>query len=355
MMTSPRQDGPIGGADPGTVVTVRGHIAVVIPCYRVRDQILAVLQGVGPEVAAIYVVDDDCPEGTSGLVREQCHDTRVRVCVHDFNQGVGAAVMTGYRAALNDGATIIVKLDGDGQMDPAEIPKLVAPIVQGHADYVKGNRFFSLAGLGGMPIVRIVGNAALSFITKFSSGYWDVFDPTNGYTAIHGIVARLLPFDRLAPRYFFESDMLCQLGLLRAVVRDVPIAARYGHETSGLSVTNALVRFSAKHSANTVRRIFYNYFLRDFSIASVELALGVPLIAFGAIFGTAQWVEWSSRGVGAYAGTVMLAALPIILGVQLLLAFLSFDAARVPRDPLYPQIERRRETEVAIRPETPGT
>lgn len=326
------------------------RIAVVIPCYRVHDQILSVLQSIGPECAAIYVVDDACPEGTGKQVREQCQDPRVRVCFHDTNQGVGAAVMTGYRAALKDGATVLVKVDGDGQMDPAEIPTLVAPIVQGEVDYAKGNRFFNLAGLSRMPLVRIVGNAALSFITKFSSGYWDVFDPTNGYTAIHREVAERLPFERLAPGYFFESDMLYQLGLLRAVVRDVPIDARYGHETSSLNLGRAIVRFSAKHAANSVRRIFYNYFLRDFSAASMELVLSVLLIGFGIIFGATQWVEWSSRGEGAYAGTVMLAALPIIIGVQLLLAFLSFDAARVPRDPLYPQLQRRREIERAIRP-----
>jgi dolichol-phosphate mannosyltransferase len=329
------------------------RIAVVIPCYRVGDHILSVLHGIGPECAAIYVVDDACPDGTGKLVQEQCQDPRVRVHFHDTNQGVGAAVMTGYRAAIADGATVLVKLDGDGQMDPAEMPKLVAPIIQGEADYTKGNRFFNLAGLDPMPAVRIVGNALLSFITKFSSGYWDVFDPTNGYTAIHGAVAARLPVDRLAPRYFFESDMLYQLGLLRAVVRDVPIDARYGHETSGLRLTRVIARFSAKHTANTVRRIFYNYFLRDFSAASVELALGILLLGFGVIFGAIQWVEWSSRGVGAYAGTVMLSALPIIVGMQLLLAFLSVDSGRVPRDPLYPQLERRRATERAIRPMEP--
>ncbi len=234
-------------------------------------------------------------------------------------------------------------------MDPAEIPKLVAPIVQGEADFAKGNRFFNVTGLGRMPIVRIIGNAALSFITKFSSGYWNVFDPTNGYTAIHASVAELLPFDRLAFRYFFESDMLHQLGLLRAVVRDVPIPARYGNERSGVKVTTAIVRFSVMHTANTVRRVFYNYFLRDFSVASVELSLGMLLTGFGTVFGAVRWVELSSRGVEATAGTVMLAALPVIVGVQLLLAFLSFDAASVPREPLHPQLQRRREAERAIR------
>ena len=204
------------------------RIAVVIPCYRASDRILGVLGAIGPECAAIFVVDDGCPEGTGKLVRDRVTDPRVRVLSHDRNRGVGAAVMTGYRAALADGADIIVKMDGDGQMAPADLPALVAPILEGSSDYAKGNRFAELSGLPAMPVVRMIGNAALSFVTKFSSGYWDVFDPTNGYTAIHAEVVARLPLDRIAPRYFFESDMLFRLYTVRAVVCDVPMPALYG-------------------------------------------------------------------------------------------------------------------------------
>lgn len=325
------------------------RIAVVIPCYRVRSHILQVLDAIGDECAAIFVVDDGCPEGSGKLVEEGCRDPRVRVIRHDTNRGVGAAVITGYQAAIADGADVIVKVDGDGQMDPADLPKIVAPIVEGDADYVKGNRFYDLTHIRRMPAMRILGNAALSFMTKFSSGYWDIFDPTNGYTAIHASVAELLPLSRMSSRYFFESDMLHELGLLGAVVRDVPLDARYGSEQSSLRLSSAVIRFSVAHAGNTVRRLFYNYFLRDFSAASVELALGVGLLAFGLIFGATQWVEWNARGVGAYAGTVMLAALPVILGVQLLLAFISFDVSRVPRSPLHPGLVRRRGAESALR------
>jgi glycosyltransferase involved in cell wall biosynthesis len=327
-----------------------GRIAVVIPCYRVRDRVLDVIAGVGPSCDAIYVVDDGCPEGSGQHVASQCRDPRVRVIRHDRNRGVGAAVITGYQAALDDGADVLVKIDGDGQMDPADLPKIVAPILEGEADYSKGNRFYDLTHIRRMPAVRIAGNAALSFMTKFSSGYWDVFDPTNGYTAIHAAVARELPLARVSPRYFFESDMLHHLGLLGAVVRDVPLDARYGDERSGVRPFRSIARFSVKHAANTARRLFYNYFLRDFSAASVELALGLVLLGFGLIYGATQWMEWNARGVGAYAGTVMLAALPVILGVQLLLAFISFDVGRVPRDPVHRQLLRRRSAERALAP-----
>jgi dolichol-phosphate mannosyltransferase len=324
------------------------RIAAVIPCYRVRDQVLGVIEAIGDRAVAIYVVDDGCPEGSGKHVEAQCHDRRVRVIYHDRNRGVGAAVLTGYRAALEDGADIIVKLDGDGQMDPADLPRIVGPIVDGAADYAKGNRFYHLDHIHQMPAMRIVGNAALSFITKFSSGYWDIFDPTNGYTAIHTAVARQLPLSKIATGYFFESDMLHHLAMLGAVVRDVPLDARYGDEHSGVRLTSAVVRFSAKHARNAARRLFYNYFLRDFSAASLELVLGLILLGFGLGYGATQWVEWSARGVGAYAGTVMLAALPVILGTQLLLAFVNFDVSRVPREPLHPQILRRRKFEAAL-------
>ena len=325
------------------------RIAVVVPCYRVRDHVLAVIRGIGPECDAIYVVDDACPDGSGALVEAEIADPRVRVLRHERNLGVGAAVITGYRAALAGEAEVIVKIDGDGQMDPADLPALVAPIVDGTADYTKGNRFAELGHLPAMPAVRIAGNAVLSFLTKFSSGYWDIFDPTNGYTAIHARVAARLPFEKIAPRYFFESDMLFRLGLLRAVVRDVSMPARYAGERSGLRLPGTIVGFATRHVLNTGRRLFYSYFLRDFSAASIELVLGAALLAFGVIFGAINWARSVAQGVGAYTGTIMLAALSVILGVQLLLAFLHFDVGRVPREPVHPQLLRRQRAEDALR------
>ncbi len=310
-------------------------IAVVVPCYRARGQVLDVLARIGPECTAVYVVDDACPEASGKHVQAHCRDPRVRVLFHAENQGVGGATLSGYRAALADGADVLVKLDADGQMDPALIPTLVAPIQVGEADYAKGNRFFDLEGLGAMPAVRLIGNSALSFLNKLSSGYWDVFDPTNGFTALHAAVARRLPFEKLARRYFFESDLLFRLGTLRAVVADVPMPARYGGETSSLSVNRALFEFAWKHLVNTAKRVFYGYYLRDFNFASLELVLGTLLVAGGAGFGLAQWRASSGAGVATNAGTVMLAALPVLLGVQLVLGFLSFDMHNAPRQVIH--------------------
>ena len=310
-------------------------VAVVIPCYRVSRHILGVIGGIGPECARIYVVDDACPEQSGRLVAAQCRDPRVRVLYHETNQGVGAAVLTGYRAALNDGATVLVKLDGDGQHDPALIAGLTQPILSGLADYTKGNRFFDLDALAAMPGLRLFGNTVLSFITKFSSGYWDIFDPTNGFTALHAAVAARLPFDRLARRYFFESDLLFRLNTMRAVVLDIPMRASYGDERSNLAPLRVAPRFLAGHLRNFAKRLGYTYFLRDFSMASVQLLLGIPLIAFGGVFGITQWIEAERLETSASAGTVMLAALPIIVGFQFLLFFLSYDMQNVPRLPYH--------------------
>jgi dolichol-phosphate mannosyltransferase len=315
-------------------------IAVVIPSYRVINHILDVISAIGPEVWRIYVVDDKCPDGSGDYVEANCKDPRVVVLRHEINQGVGGAVMTGYCAAIADGAMVIVKVDGDGQMDPSLIPNFIKPIVAGEADYTKGNRFFDLEEIRTMPRLRLFGNAVLSFMTKLSSGYWDLFDPTNGYTAIHADVARHLPFGKISRRYFFETDMLFRLNTLRAVAVDVPMHANYGDEISNMKISKIVGEFLLKHVRNFVKRIFYNYYLRDVSLASIELPLGVLLFVFGASFGGWTWLLASREGITTPAGTVMLSALPVLMGLQLVLAFLAYDIASVPRRPRHQRLRK---------------
>jgi glycosyltransferase involved in cell wall biosynthesis len=315
-------------------------IAVVIPAYKVSRHILPLLAKIGAEVGRIYVVDDACPEQSGKLVEKECPDGRVQVLYNGKNLGVGGAVMHGYRVAVADGADVIVKIDGDGQMDPALLPVLVGPILRGEADYTKGNRFYDLAMIQKMPIVRVFGNAALSFMAKFSTGYWNIFDPNNGYTAVHSAVVGLLPLDKISRRYFFESDMLFRLNITRAVVIDVPMRAEYGDEASNLRVTRVFGEFLLKHARNFCKRLLYNYFLRDLSAASLELLVGCAFFVFGASFGIYHWVNASATATGTPAGTVMLAAMPIILGFQLILAFLNYDILAVPRNALWPLLGR---------------
>ena len=211
------------------------------------------IEAIGPEIELIVVVDDGCPEGTGVVVANRCNDPRVVTLMHDANQGVGGAFLTGMRYAIERGADIIIKVDADGQMDPAQVPALIHPIASGQADYVKGDRFFFLTNSASMPPVRRFGNLALSFLAKLSSGYWTIMDPTNGFFAIHARVAELLDDERIAKRFFFETDLLFHLGLIRAKVVEFPMRACYGNEVSNLRVSHQLGavprRSSAQHDA----------------------------------------------------------------------------------------------------------
>ena len=282
----------------------------------------------------IYVIDDKCPNGSGELVRQQCSDPRVRVIFHEQNQGVGGAVRSGYQAALEEDMDIVVKVDGDGQMDPALIPRFTRAIERGQADYTKGNRFYRPESLDGMPPVRLFGNAVLSFMAKLSTGYWSNMDPTNGYTAIHTHVLRQLPLHKLEQRYFFETDMLYRLNTVRAVVHDVPMDAVYADEQSSLRVSKVLPEFLWKHIDRFARRYFYGYLLRDFNIGSLYSLMGLLLLLAGSLFGLGQWIHSNVSGQPATSGTVMLAALPVIVGIQFIIAFLHYDVSNVPTEPL---------------------
>jgi hypothetical protein len=306
-------------------------VAVVIPAYRAAAQIAGVLRGIPDWVAWIIVVEDRSPDGTAAIVEALSRrDPRIRLLRHAENQGVGGAVLSGYAEAHRLGAEIVVKMDGDGQMDPAYLPALIAPIVRGEADYAKGNRYLHARQLRSMPLLRRLGNLGLSFLTKLASGYWNVFDPTNGYTAIHAALIPLLNQEGIGRRYFFESSMLLELSLLRAVVRDVHIPARYGDETSSLSIPKTLRQFPPALLKGLCRRVWIQYVVRDFSIASLYAIVGLALLLGGGTFGTIRWCAAAQQGVATPIGTVMLAVLPVLLGIQLLLQAVSLDIQNQP-------------------------
>ena len=308
-------------------------VAVVIPAYRVAAEIAGVLVGIPNFVSMIVVVDDASPDDTAAIV-ERSGDPRVHLIRRPTNGGVGAAVLSGYRFALEHGADIAVKVDGDGQMDSSQIGRLVEPIIRGEADYAKGNRFVHTRQLAGMPLLRRLGNTGLSFMVKVASGYWQVFDPTNGFTAIHARALEAVDWEAVDPRWFFETSMLIELGLVGAVTRDVYMPARYGSETSSLSIRETLAGFPPRLFARTLRRIWLRHFVQDFTALALFLVAGALLVGFGGLWGILHWVESSQTGVPASTGTVMLAVLPLILGTQLLLQSLVLDMQNTPKVPL---------------------
>jgi len=310
-------------------------ISVVIPCFKVKNHIIRVVSEVPSYVDMIFVVDDCCPEGSGDFVRDNIKNSRVSVVYNSKNLGVGGAVMTGYIQAVNNNMDIIVKIDGDGQMDPLLMDNFIMPILNGVADYSKGNRFYDLEKINQMPAIRLLGNSVLSLFNKISSGYWDIFDPTNGYTAIHSNIVKKLPLKKISERYFFETDMLFRLSTLRAVVIDIPMDAKYENEESNLRISEVLFEFLFKHLRNAFKRIFYNYYLRGMTAASFELPLGIMLSSFGFVYGLVNWVAGMNSGVSNSSGTVILSAMPLIIGIQFLIAFLSYDVYSVPTKPIH--------------------
>jgi len=313
------------------------NTAVIIPCYKVKKHILAVIKGIGDKVDLIVVVDDSCPEKSGKFVEQNCTDSRVKVIYNSENLGVGGAVKNGYKYALKKDIDIFVKLDGDGQMSPQLINKIIKPIITGEADYVKGNRFFNIESIQKMPALRIFGNSLLSLINKFVNGYWNIMDPTNGFVAIHKNSLKLIPLEKIENRFFFESDMLFRLSIIKAVVVDVPMMAHYANEESNLSISHSAFSFPFKYLNRFFKRIFYNYFLREFNIASLELLFGNVFMIFGILFGGYFWMNSINTGVVATTGQVMIASLPILIGFILLLLALHVDLISIPNKPLSKQ------------------
>jgi dolichol-phosphate mannosyltransferase len=310
-------------------------IAAVIPCYRVEREIESVLRTIPPFIRHIIVVDDASPDSTAELVSVTANgDSRILLVRHPSNQGVGGAMITGYRKALELGAQVVVKIDGDGQMDMEHLPRLLQPLIDGKADYTKGNRFRDFTSLQQMPFIRRVGNMGLGFLAKAATGYWHMFDPTNGFNAIRSDVLAQLPLDKIDRTYYFETSMLASLYLIGAVVKDIPMPARYQGEVSSLLIHRILFQFPPKLISTLLWRLVLKNFIYDFSMGSIYLLAGLPLLLFGLTFGIYKWIHYASINVPAPTGTVMLATLSVLLGIQLLLSAIEIDLRSVPTEPI---------------------
>ncbi len=304
-------------------------VAAVLPAYRTASSIGGVIERIPASVRHVIVVDDASPDGVGQVVLGLA-DPRIVLIAHEKNRGVGGAMKTGFARALELGADIVVKLDSDGQMDPVLIPELVAPLVDGRADFAKGNRFADLSVINAMPPLRRFGNLSLSFLVKVASGYWSIFDPCNGYLAISSDLLRDIRRDRLADRYFFEISLLCESYRNLGVVLDIDMKPRYSGETSSLSPARSLVEFSGRLFVQILRRIGSTYFLRDFTVVSIFISAGVPLLAFGGAWSLYHWYRSWVTHVVASTGTVMIGTLAIILAFQLLLQAIVLDVENEP-------------------------
>ena len=311
------------------------QIAVVIPAYNVERKVEAVLRSLPSYVNHIIIVDDASTDASDQVVLNIAKDDhRIILLQHEKNQGVGGAMVTGLKKAMELSSQVIVKMDGDGQMSAEDLPRLIAPLIAGRADYAKGNRFRDLNTLRNMPLVRLWGNTGLTFLVKAATGYWDCMDPSNGFLAIRGDVLAQIPLEKIHSSYFFEISMLSQLYLIDAYVMNIPMQARYGDEDSHMSITQVLIEFPWRLGKVILMRILLKKFLYDFSMDSIYLLCGMPMVLFGGVFGLTNWIRYYRLGVGAPTGTIMIAVLILILGFQMLFSAINIDLQSVPKRPI---------------------
>lgn len=303
-------------------------IAAVVPAHNEAAHIRDVITGLPGTVDHIVIVDDKSSDDTAVLA-ETSGDPRVHVIRHEHNTGVGGAIISGHKRALELGADIDVIFAGDDQMDPAYLEALLDPIVDEGYGFTKANRFYSSTSYQGMPAYRVFGNVLLSFANKAASGYWNLFDPQNGYTATSAEVLRRLDLDVISQGYEFENDFLLNLNILGVPARDIPIPARYGSEVSGIKLRKVIPAIGGMLFAGFFRRVFLKYVVGSFSPIALFLFSGLLLWLWSAVFGA--WTIYETIGPGsATTGTVLLAVVPFLMGFQLILTALTLDIQASP-------------------------
>lgn len=305
-------------------------ITVVIPAHNEASHIGQVINAM-PEFVDHMIVVDDCSQDNTYDTALSCGDNRVVALKTPKNSGVGGATIMGYRKSMELESDIIVKMDGDGQMDPDYLATLLDALIEQGYDYAKGNRFLVGESLSFMPRHRIFGNVVLTFMTKLASGYWQIFDPQNGYTAIKRESLRALNLEAIHERFFFENDMLIHLNFFKYRVKDVAIPARYGEEKSDLNPFKVGFTFPLLLLRRFFHRVYQKYVLRDFSPIALFLFLGLGLFTWGFLFGIYLYFHTVSTGIATPTGTIMLALLPLILGFQLILQAIVLDIQETPK------------------------
>lgn len=303
------------------------RIGVVVPAYNEERQIDSVLETMPDFVDRVFVVDDCSADATSDHVNAWVHKrhSRVELIRHPARGGVGAAITTGYRAALDGGMEVVAVMAGDGQMDPHELHLILEPVASGKVDYSKGNRLTSGLAWQKTPHARYLGNAFLSLLTKIASGYWHVADTQSGYTAIKAEALRAIDLDGLYPSYGYPNDLLIRLNVQNARVADVHITPRYGiGEKSSMKVWKVIPTVSLLLLRGFFYRMFQKYVIRDFHPLVFFYALGFTVTFIGLALGLLETIIKITRGDIAIA-TVVLVALLLVSGLQLLLFAMWFD------------------------------
>lgn len=308
-------------------------ISVVIPCFKVKKHIKKVIESIPSFVDYIIVVDDSCPEKTGKFV-ESLNIKKTYVLYNKKNLGVGGATINGVKKSFLKKSDVIIKIDGDGQMDPSLMISFIDPIIDNIADYSKGNRFFSYEMFKNMPRVRMFGNLVLTLVTKFSTGYWKISDPTNGYFALNANLIPFLNLDKVNNRFFFESDLLFRLNTLNAVVLDIPIYSTYGDEESNLSIRKVLLPFLFFNIRNFVKRIAYNYYIKNINICSITIPIMIIQLFFSFFYMIFLYNDFILNDLPTPIGSLMILFFNTLVAIIFLLFFFSHDMSNQPSYPV---------------------
>lgn len=308
-------------------------LAIVIPYYNASNQIVNVIKAI-PSFINFVIIVDDCssellPIDTINAAINS--ESKLVFIKSDQNLGVGGATKIGFQKSIDLKVAITIKVDADNQMDLSYLPNLINPLLKNKTDFAKGNRFRDMKALQKMPFVRRFGNLILSFLIKVATGYWNVFDPTNGYFAIKNSLLKDIELSKLSNRYYFETSLLAELYFLKARIKDIPMPSIYGDEKSNMVLWKMPFLFSRKLTTTFMKRILKEYFLYNFNIASLFIVVGLPLFLFGIFFGIKSWLYYATQNTFAPTGTIMIITLSIILGFQLLLQAIQFDISNSPK------------------------
>src|SRR4051795_10022724 len=300
------------------------RVGVVIPAYNEAHLVAETIAGIPGFVDRIIVVDDKSKDGTVEAVRAIA-DPRIRLIEHERNGGVGAAIVTGYHAAVEEGLDATAVMAADNQMDPADLRTLTEPVIRGEVDYAKANRLFTGQAWQQIPHYRYLGNAVLSLLTKIASGYWHIADSQAGYTVVSLPMLRLLDLDRIYVSYGFPNDMLVHLNVWNARVRDFPSRPIYGvGERSGIKIRSVVPRISWLLWKGFFWRMREKYVIRDFHPLVFFYFLGGLMTTVGLALGVFETVRRVS-GHAITPATIVLVALLLISGSQFTLFAMWFD------------------------------
>ncbi len=304
------------------------RVAAVVPAYNEEKLIGRTIMTMPDFVDMIIVINDCSKDQTLARARE-VNDPRVSIIDHQKNTGVGGSIIDGHKLALELGADVNVVMAGDGQMNPDYLPDLLDPIADQGYEFTKANRFFSRRALVGMPKIRLLGSVFLSFATKVGSGYWNLFDPQNGYTAIHRNALLRLDLSRIARGYAFENDLLIWLNIANARAKDIPIPAVYGEEVSSMKIRKVAGAIGMLLIKGFWRRMLLKHVLASFSPVALLFFTGLLLVTYGTIVGIWVVVETLGPPVASTA-SVLLAVGPLLSGIHMLISALTLDIQSTP-------------------------